>query len=143
MYHDGLSNGSKSLTHATCSVVYLRKGVDKTLDEHEQELSMIHVGVGKWILGIDLVGKDSVTRNPLGFVYITGEESLYYMAVEEEEEELKEGKDLDKVKEIRRVVQDVAEELDVPTDRLIEAVIKIGTVFREKGIAFKEEEEEI
>ena len=47
--------------------------------------------------------------------------------------------DLEKLKDVRRVVQEVAEELGIPTDKLVEAVIKIGKVFREKGIAFEGE----
>ena len=57
-----------------------RRGVS-IVDEHqqEQELSMISLGEGKWLLSIDLIRGESVTRNPLGFVCVTGEENLYYM----------------------------------------------------------------
>lgn len=62
------------------------------MDEHqqEQELSMVSLGEGKWLLSIDLIRGESVTRNPLGLVCVTGEENLYYMTAYEEEKGLKE-----------------------------------------------------
>lgn len=108
------------------------------LDEPEQELSMIHISTGQWVLGIDLVLDDKVTKNPLGMVYITGEENLYHASHEEVGDDMK-AEDIEKVKEVRKTVQSVADEMGVPVDKLINAVVKLGSIFQEKGIVFEDE----
>ena len=48
----------------------------------QQELSMIHISEGIWLVGIDLLDKNIVTKNPLGLFCVTGDENLYRISRE-------------------------------------------------------------
>ena len=87
------------------------------MSEPDQELSMIHISIGSWLLGIDLVGEESVTKNPLGFIHITGDENLYHMEVD--------GVEKDPV-EVMEQVQELAAGLGIKLDDFLDAIKKLG-----------------
>lgn len=100
------------------------------MTEPDQELSMINVSTGMWLLGIDLLNDDVVTKNAMGMIHITGNEDLYHM---EEVDNVEEDKAVEvKAVEVMEKVDGLAKELGVDTDKFLEVVKKLGDLVEDE-----------
>jgi len=97
------------------------------MKEPEQELSMMHISTGMWMMGIDLVHDEQiVTKNPLGIFQLTGEENLYH-AVEKEAEMVEEN-EIREAAVVMKKVEELASSLGVPTEEFIAAIKELRYV---------------
>lgn len=93
------------------------------MKEPEQELSMVHISTGLWLMGIDLVhGEETVTKNPLGIFRVTGEENLYHTKEGVDVAEKKTEMATEEAVALMEKVTSLADELGVPVIAFLAAI---------------------